>query len=202
MRPYLSCCFYFKIRYNIYFAFPGIYVIVQDNILNKIQFRYLLSRENSLSSYFKIKMGKVKVPSNDVKKDRVKNSTIRYKKRRGFGNKKNVVPVVKDPAVDAVPEADIVVEDEHVDVVVSPEREDEPLSSISLRKVENIESVTPNDKHDISGYRLIDAEVLSKVFSMLSCPECKQQTIKLGDHVSRKQGLASLLFLKCDTCEF
>ena len=37
---------------------------------------------------------------------------------------------------------------------------------------------------------------------MLSCPECKQQTIKLGDHVSRKQGLASLLFLKCDTCEF
>ena len=64
-------------------------------------------------------MGKVKVPSNDVKKDRVKNSTIRYKKRRGFGNKKNVVPVVKDPAVDAVPEADIVVEDEHVDVVVS-----------------------------------------------------------------------------------
>ena len=77
-----------------------------------------------------------------------------------------------------------------------------PVSSISLKKIENIESETPHEKHNISGYRLIDTEVLSYIFSMLLCPKCEQFTILLGEHVSRKKGLSSLLFLKCCNCNF
>ena len=71
-------------------------------------------------------------------------------------------------------------------------------SSISLKKIENIESQTPMK----STIYLIDTEVLSYIFSMLLCPKCEQCTILLGEHVSSKKGLSSSLFLKCSNCNF
>ena len=38
---------------------------------------------------------------------------------------------------------------------------------------------TPTKKSDITGYRLVDVEILSTIVSTLSCPFCKQATIKL-----------------------
>ena len=40
---------------------------------------------------------------------------------------------------------------------------------------------------------IIDTEILSKVVSLLMCPQCENCTLYLGDHHRKKKGLASLL---------
>ena len=60
---------------------------------------------------------------------------------------------------------------------------------------------TPTKKSDITGYRLVDMEILSTIVSTLSCPFCKQATIKLSENNSRKMGLASSLKVKCTSCD-
>ena len=37
---------------------------------------------------------------------------------------------------------------------------------------------------------------------MLSCPQCERSTLSLGDRLSKKQGLSSLLFIKCLNCKY
>ena len=59
----------------------------------------------------------------------------------------------------------------------------------------------PTQKSDITGYRLVDMEILSTILSTLSCPFCKQATIKLSENTSRKMGLASSLKVKCTSCD-
>ena len=40
------------------------------------------------------------------------------------------------------------------------------------------------------------------VIGMLSCPQCGRSTLSLGDRLSKKQGLSSLLFIKCLNCKY
>ena len=50
------------------------------------------------------------------------------------------------------------------------------------------------------GYRFIDINVLSKVFSMLPCPDCLSHSLVFGDILKKKIGFASFLLLSCKIC--
>ena len=63
----------------------------------------------------------------------------------------------------------------------------------SEKKVENIQaSLTPANKEQITGYRLVDMEILAFIFSELGCPECCK--------CLKEKGLASYLSLTRKNC--
>ena len=68
--------------------------------------------------------------------------------------------------------------------------------------MQQFEVSTPKEKDTISGYRIIDTTILSDVIGMLSCPQCERSTLSLGDRLSKKQGLSSLLFITCLNCKY
>ena len=71
-------------------------------------------------------------------------------------------------------------------------------SSVSYRKIIPIEVSTPKKNYsNIYGNRIIDVEILSDIFQLLCCPTCHLPQLKLGENISKKKGLASLLYLEC-----
>ena len=63
----------------------------------------------------------------------------------------------------------------------------------SEKKVENIQAtLTPANKEQITGYRLVDMEILALIFSELGCPECCK--------CLKKKGRASYLLLTRKNC--
>ena len=60
-------------------------------------------------------------------------------------------------------------------------------------------SETPREKHNVSGYRIVDMEILASVFADLLCPNWDTASLVLCDRVSARKGLSSLLYLKCQT---
>ena len=164
-------------------------------------------------------MGK---PEVGTKQDRVKKSTRKYRKRNGFcgpkrkdddGETSFVNNVNNDTAIvntgivnvnnnDTVYTAPPDVQNLNIteDVPATPPPLFSP--SVSFSNVQPVEYQTPKEKDNISGYRIIDTEILSVIFSLLLCPQCEQRSLMLGDHICRKQGLSSLLVLKCTNCKF
>ena len=75
----------------------------------------------------------------------------------------------------------------------------------SQSKLENILTDTPkqSDSH-ITGYRIIDMEILSELINQLRCPKCCADSLKFHEKLVRKKGMASLLFLACDSegCDY
>ena len=60
-----------------------------------------------------------------------------------------------------------------------------------------------NDRESISGFRLIEMSILSKVLSLLACPNCyNTSSLKLTDVADKKKGLSSYLKVYCDDCIF
>ena len=57
-----------------------------------------------------------------------------------------------------------------------------------------------NDRESISGFRLIEMLILSKVLSLLACPNC--YSLKLTDVADKKKGLSSYLKVYCDDCTY
>ena len=148
---------------------------------------------------------------------RVKKRTKVHKKRRGFnGNKSTVyndVNNVEDVPVNNVNTESITsVNTESNNKSVNIESNNESVNSesiinlsatsVSSQKVQNFEATTPKERDRIAGYRIIDTTILSHVISMLLCPECESSSLSLGDKVSKKQGLASLLHIKCLNCKY
>jgi len=73
---------------------------------------------------------------------------------------------------------------------------------VSSSKVKEVVTDTPKETdHSITGYRIIDMEILSKVFAELRCPRCNADGLKLHEIFSKKAGFASCLVVKC-SCEF
>nr|XP_047137499.1 uncharacterized protein LOC124814004 [Hydra vulgaris] len=74
----------------------------------------------------------------------------------------------------------------------------------SAKKVKVVTNVPSKNIKRITGYRIIDTEILSKVLSLLMCPQCEKCALYLGDHQKKKKGLATLLYLKCTTlsCDY
>ena len=80
---------------------------------------------------------------------------------------------------------------------------DTSLLTTSREKIVDIEASTPkNSQEKISGYRIVDTEILATVFNNTLCPECVNPTLNLGEHKSRKQGMASMLFITCSRCPY
>ena len=61
-------------------------------------------------------------------------------------------------------------------------------SSVSSRKVQEIRSLT---KENISGYRIVDMELLSNVFEELCCPKCSQPKLLFSENNCKKKGFSS-----------
>ena len=68
------------------------------------------------------------------------------------------------------------------------------LSALS-HKVEDLEGTLFSKL--ISVYCTIDVAVLVSVFSSFLCPECGCSTLSLSERYTQRQGLSSLLYLKC-----
>ena len=76
-------------------------------------------------------------------------------------------------------------------------------STVPSRKVQPIVvSSSSSSCESISGYRIIDLEILSIVFTTFLCPSCDKQKLKLSENGSKKKGLASLLYVQCKACNF
>ena len=53
----------------------------------------------------------------------------------------------------------------------------------------------------LSGYRLMDVNILDGIFNCLTCPECYEvETLHLNDTNAKKKGPARLMYLKCNSC--
>ena len=80
-------------------------------------------------------------------------------------------------------------------------------SSASHRKLNSVPSFvekqpeTPQVANGyVTGFRLVDLEILSNIFSLLPCPECHQSTITLMENNQNKHGFASQLKVFCENC--
>ena len=134
-------------------------------------------------------------------KDRVKAATKRGRKRKFKGNQhtnKNLVVVEEEATVTSTTAAA-----EDAPAVQNKEKEPDavpstPKKTVTQKKVEDIITNTPKQSDlNITGYRLLDVEILSSVFAELPCPECKVNDLKIHEKMVDKKGLASLLFIKC-----
>ena len=60
-----------------------------------------------------------------------------------------------------------------------------------------------NDRESTSGFTLIEMSILSKVLSLLACPNCyNTSSLKLTDVADKKKGLSSYLKVYCEDCTF
>ena len=55
---------------------------------------------------------------------------------------------------------------------------------------------------NLTGYRLMDVEILAAVFSLLCCQECGESNIQLTEVCFQRHGCASCLRLLCLRCEW
>ena len=77
------------------------------------------------------------------------------------------------------------------------------LSNVFGRKVETIKNSEPTfDERSIIDNRIVDMELFAAVVHMLGCPFCKNTRIILQEDQEKKKGLASLLTVKCTSCDF
>ena len=135
---------------------------------------------------------------------RVKKCTLHYKKRRGFCRKK-LEDVVNTWNEGDVVNSSVNIESPLVNNIVNnivnidvsnPTNASLELdsSTVSSRKVQPIVvSSSSSSCESISGYRIIDLEILSNVFTTFLCPSCEKQKMKLSENGSKKKGLVSLL---------
>ena len=143
---------------------------------------------------------------------RIKQSTKSYKKRRGFTTKK-VEDVLNtfnaEDVVNSSVNNESTLENNTVNSnASSPENASSSsfnlsnISTASSRKVKPIGYSTPSSSQSITGYRIIDVEILNIDFSVFSCPSCGQQNLKLFENHTKKKGLSSFLYVQCQACSF
>ena len=123
------------------------------------------------------------------KQCRVKNTTIRYKERKGFCRKvvAEDVPVNSNPDVNSFVNNDSTL----VNITVHSNADMSIVSNnipvASSRKIEPINASIPTNE-PITGNRIIDMEVLGIVFSMFPCPSCSKVELKLSENILKKKG--------------
>ena len=117
-----------------------------------------------------------------------KANQLRYKKKKKSPGKRKTV--VDDDEI-VVVEEEMVVEE-----VVEP---GPSRKTASEKKVKEIP--TPDDTRVTpTGYRFMDMNLLGLVFSVVSCPRCKLQSLTMTQN--KKQGLAFEMSLSCSDKSF
>ena len=77
----------------------------------------------------------------------------------------------------------------------------EATTTASSSKILDIGSESHPDI--LSGYRLMDVNILDGIFNCLTCPECYEvETLHLNDTNATKKGPARLTYLKCNSCTY
>ena len=129
--------------------------------------------------------------------DRLKISTKRPKKRRGFCKSVNIDDDssnnVEENSSNSVQNKLLLPAESEVDVYVIQE------ATISSGKVEEIPVNDINDSKSVCGYRFMDLDILSAVFKGLKCHtnECESDLV-LSENSKNKKGLANELVIGCD----
>ena len=158
------------------------------------------------------------------KVDRVKKRTKRYGKRKFYGNQHTIknddktdrvfsvdenlqtpASSVNNNDVITVAESDVSLNVEVADNVVEVKLPlpCTPKKTVSQNKVQHIATDTPKQSDpNITGYRIMDVEILSDIFCELNCPSCNTNKLKLHERLNQKKGLASLLVLNCNECDY
>ena len=143
---------------------------------------------------------KFEIANSMGKQCRVKKTTIRYTKRKGFCRKVPAEDVPVNSNSDVKNDSTLVNITVHSNADMSIVRNN--ISTASSRKIEPINAATPTSNEPITGNRIIDMEVLGIVFNMFPCPSCSKMELKLSENISKKKGLASLLIIQCQACSF
>ena len=91
------------------------------------------------------------------------------------------------------------------DVAISIKATTEGNQSASERKIRpKLEAKGDKEEQtgssNLTGYRLMDMEILANVFSLICCQECGEQNIQLSEISFRRHGCASCLRLLCLSC--
>ena len=128
-------------------------------------------------------------------RDRVTFSTKRHKKRKGFCGRKVVESENRLISVNTSVNSDSsIVNSKSLNVNNESTTNLPNVSTASEKKIQNIQvTSTPYNKERITGYRLVDMEILLLVFSALRCPECCKCELNLGETFLKKKALASCL---------
>ena len=141
---------------------------------------------------------------------RKKFSTKTYRKRRGFHGRcswqqQNYVNSVNKSLHDVNSDSNSV---NNVNIDGENDSQNENIETLtpSQKKVVNVENDDPKGSKNISGYMLLDMEILGNLFStLLPCPNCLNiGTLQLLEDADKKKGFASFLTLTCQLtdCEF
>ena len=131
-----------------------------------------------------------------AKTDRVKQSTIGRKKRKGFNINKLSKEPINDDSENSVNTVNIVNTPPAANIVNTPPR---PVHTPSGSAEA---SQTAKSSDPVTGYRLMDLEKMNHVISNLDCPECCEKKLKLKENVRQKMGLASPLYVFCSKFEY
>ena len=136
---------------------------------------------------------------------RVKTSTKKYKKRKGFlGTSKYVNTNVNNDVNNNVN-----IEDTHKFFNCSGpgttnnqnpcHMEDSVVTSVSQKKVLPLKNAIESI---ISGYRIMDTVILNSIFGKMKCPVCSSFGLFVTEESAKKKGLASHLSVKCSECAY
>ena len=136
-------------------------------------------------------------------KDRLKFSTKRHKKRKGFCGRKVVEPENKLINVNTSVNSDSSVVNSESFNANNEYTNLSNTCTASEKKIEDIQVTSAlANKEQITGYRLVDMKILSFIFSELGYPECCKCELNLREAFLRKKGLASCLLLTCKNCGY
>ena len=137
--------------------------------------------------------------SRDGGRCRKQRSKQRYTRKRKYHGKRKsindatVVQVEDQGAHSSINSAPELVEDGAAAVYC------EATTTASPSKILDIGS--ESHPYILSGYRLIDVNILDGIINCLTCPECYEvEAFHLNETNAKKKGLARLMYLKCNSC--
>ena len=153
--------------------------------------------------------------------DRVKVRTRRYKKRRVYRNQySSIISPTSTASISSTtsttttttpitPDSQIItaIKPTSSNIInnqpsCTPQQSELLNETASSSKVQLFPTDTPKQTQPITGYRIIDIELLSFVFSLLHCPKCSGNTVELHGKFSKKKGFASYLCIECKSCDY
>ena len=111
-----------------------------------------------------------------------------------FYSKKRIRPNKNKKPAPKVIVDDVDIEEQNQNEHIDTETENVSApQTVSSSKMEDIE-MNKNDREIIRGFRLMEMSILSKVLSLLACPNCyNTSSLKLIDVADKKKKLSSYL---------
>ena len=116
----------------------------------------------------------------------------RSRKRKFKGNQ------FSQPKAKSLKSVELEEEDEQIDRTSASSKKLQPKQPKAEKK--ETKPKVQNEKPDISGYRLVDMEVLASVFELMPCKDCGEFSLTLSEVSFMRKGCSSCLRLFCTSC--